>query len=368
MKFQVLQGNFVKALNQVSRIVSNRTTLPVLSNVLISTEKSKIRISATDLEVAITAYAAGSVEEDGKLTIPARLLSDFVTNNHDESITFTTPKENIVNLKSEHFEANINGISAEEYPTIPSVPTENKYVLKTNEFSDAVKKVVIACAIDETRPVLAGIYFQFKGKVLTLAATDSFRLAEKKLTLEEEAKESKFIVPVRTMTEVLRLISGTDQENVTLSFTENQVAFKIGESEIVSRLIEGAFPNYSQIIPASSKVVVVADYRGLVDAVKMSSLFSKNSANNIRIKNKKGELIVSSATTETGESTSKVAAEVTGESKEIAFNAKYILDVLQVLESDKVILEFNDEASAGVIRTEKDKGYIYIAMPLRIDS
>lgn len=368
MKFQVLQANFVKALNQTGRIVSNRTTLPVLSNILISAEKSKIRLSATDLEVAITAYTSGKVEEEGKLTIPARLLTDFITNNHDETIVFSTPKENIVNMKSERFEANINGISAEEYPTIPEVPTENECKLNSKDFSEAIKKVVIAPAMDETRPVLAGIFFQFNGKTLTLAATDSFRLAEKKLVLDQKLEEKKFIVPVRTMTEVLRLVSLCNQETITLSFTENQVAFKIGESEIVSRLIEGAFPNYAQIIPSSTKINIVVDREELVGAVKMSALFSKNSSNNIRIKAKKGILTVASAATETGESTSKINAEVTGDGGEIAFNAKYILDVLQVLESDKVILEFNDEASAGVIRTEKDKEYIYIAMPLRVDS
>ncbi len=367
MKFTCEQGNFLKALNQVSRIVSSRTTLPILSNILISVTKDKIFLSSTDLEVAVTAQAEGKIEQEGKLTIPARLLSDFITNNHDKTINFSTPKENILNLKSEHFEAKITGISAEEYPTIPEMPKENVLNIESKELLEATKKTVIATANDETRPVLAGIYFQFDGNVLTMAATDSFRLAEKKIALKEEINDKKFIVPMRTMTEVLRLMSSIEGDSVTISFTENQIAFKIGNTEVVSRLIEGAFPNYAQIIPANFKISIVADFVTLNDAVKMSALFSKNSANNIKLNIKDGALTIISEAAETGEATSKIPAEVTGGDITVAFNARYILDVLQILSSEKITINLNDESSAGMITTKDDKDYLYIAMPLRLD-
>ena len=367
MKFTCEQGNFLKALNQVSRIVSARTTLPILSNILLSVTKDKIFLSSTDLEVAVTAQAEGKIEQEGKLTIPARLLSDFITNNHDKTINFSTPKENVLNLKSEHFEAKITGISAEEYPTIPEMPKENILNIEAKELLEAIKKTVIATANDETRPVLAGIYFQFDGKVLTMAATDSFRLAEKKIALKEEVVDKKFIVPMRTMAEVLRLMSSIEGDSVAISFTENQIAFKIGKTEVVSRLIEGAFPNYAQIIPANFKISITADFNTLNDAVKMSALFSKNSANNIKFNVKDGALTIISEAAETGEATSKIPAEITGGDITVAFNARYILDVLQILASEKITINLNDEASAGMITTQDDKNYLYIAMPLRLD-
>ncbi len=371
MKFTSLQSNFAKALNQVSRIVTARTTLPILGNILIFADKGKIKLSATDLEVAVTAQASGKIEEGGQLTIPARLLSDFIANNNDESVIFETKKENenVLHLKSDHYSATINGISAEEFPTIPQLPKQNVIKIKNELFTDALKKVIIAPANDETRPVLAGIYFQFKGKILTLAATDSFRLAEKKLEFDNETEEKKFIVPSRTMTEVLRLMSTFDpQRDVEVSSTENQIAFKIGDTEVVSRLIEGAFPNYSQIIPTTSKITIKAPYSDFISAVKMSALFAKNAANNIKITTKKDEISISSIATESGQAISKLGAEVSGGEVEIAFNARYILDVLQVNTGENVILELNDGASAGVIRSEKDNDYLYIVMPLRLDS
>jgi DNA polymerase-3 subunit beta len=367
MKFTATQSNFAKALNQVSRVVGTRTTLPVLGNILISAGKGKINLSATDLEVAVTTKTLGKVEEEGVITIPARLLSDFILNNNDESIDFESSDNLNLQLKSKHFSAHINGISAEEFPTIPSLPKDLFCTFKSEDFIDTVKKVAIAPANDETRPVLAGIYFNFSGKLLTLAATDSFRLAEKKLALDETIEDKKFIVPSRTMIEVLRLLSSDSAANISISSTENQIAFKIGETEVVSRLIEGAFPNYSQIIPSSSKIKAVVSHKDFSNAVKMVSLFAKNSANNIRIKTLDNKLVISSISTETGDATSEIEAEVTGGELQIAFNARYVLDVLSVISENKIILEFNDTASAGVIRSEKDKDFTYIIMPLKID-
>lgn len=364
MKFTTLQSNFAKALNQVARIVSTRTTLPVLSNILITAEKGKIMLSATDLEIAITTQSVGSIAEEGTLTVPARLLTEFITNNNDESIEFSS-KENTLHLKSARYSANINGISAEEFPTIPLLPKEQFCSVKKPLFLDAIKKVSIAPANNETRPVLAGIYFVFNGKTLTLAATDSYRLSEKKLTLENELPETKFIVPCRTMLEVLRIAGGDDAGDIAISSTENQILFNIGDTQVISRLIEGAFPNYAQIIPASSKIKATVGYADLISAVKMSSLFAKNSANNVKFSVDKDALKVSSMAGESGDTISKVKATVEGGEIDIVFNAKYVLDVLQVISSDKITLEFNDDASAGMIKSEKDKDFIYIVMPLK---
>lgn len=368
MKFTILQPVLLKSINQVSRIVGSRTTLPVLSNILIKASKGKVLFSSTDLEVAITAHAVCKVEADGEITVPARLFSDFIANNNDQSIDFELLKNNQLKLKSDHYQASIAGISAEEFPTIPTLPKELYCSIAKDDLIDAIKKVVSASASDETRPVLAGVYFDFKGKLLTLAATDSYRLAEYKLDLEKEVEEKKFIVPTRTMTEVLRLISNLGEEtNIGLSSTENQVAFKIGETEVVSRLIEGAYPNYAQIIPASSKIKISADLGSFSKAVKISALFAKNISNNIQIEAKSGKLLISSINSEIGESKADVDAKITGGDLKIVFNARYIIDILSVISGDTLELSFNDEMSPGVVRIPETPNYLYIIMPLRVN-
>ena len=258
MKITVLQSNLAKALNQVAKIVGSRTTLPVLNNILLNAEKGKIKLSATDLEVGISTQTIGKIEEEGRITLPAKLLLDFVMNNKDESVEIST-KEMAAGLKSSRFEATIHGISADEFPSVPEAPKEYLAVFPKNELFESLKKVAIAPASDETRPVLAGVYFQFSGRELTLAATDSFRLAEKKIELKNEVGEKKVIIPTRTINEVLRVASSSESDEIALAVTENQASFKIGETYIVSRLIEGAFPNYSQIVPATFKMTSFAE-------------------------------------------------------------------------------------------------------------
>lgn len=364
MKLTILQPNFAKALGHVSRIVSNRTTLPVLGNVLLSTKKGKILFSSTDLEIGITTQTMGKIEEEGALTVPARLLSDFINNNSDGTIDVKT-EETKMELKSDHYQAHIAGINAEEFPTVPEPPKQAFCSIKKDVLIDAIKKVIIAPANDETRPTLAGIYFHFKGKTLTMAATDSYRLAEKKLELAEAVEEKKMIVPTRTMSEVLRLISAPEGgEEVVIATTENQVFFTVGDTSLVSRLIEGAFVNYQQIVPAAFKITAKVDYRELLAAIKMAALFAKDAANNIRVATTDKEIVVSSALAETGDSTSKVAAVVSGGEMQIAFNARYVMEMLQNVSATEITLKMNDSHSAGVLESNKDKNYLYIVMPL----
>lgn len=367
MKATVLQSNFAQTLNVISRIVSARTTLPVLGNILIEASKGKMVLSATDLEIAISSQMAGKVEEEGKITVPARLLIDFVLNNSDENLTINL-KDLTLGIKSDHFEANIKGIVAEEFPTIPVAPKEKYCSIKSEEMLDGLKKVVMATASDETRPVLAGVYLKFDGKNLVMAATDSYRLAEKKLDLSESVEKKEIIVPARAMNELLRILSGEKSEQTDLVLDENQIFFLVGDIQVVSRLIEGSFPNYEQIIPKSEKINVVSSLPDTEAAIKMSALFAKDIANNIKIKISKDLLQISSAAKEIGDTTSRVTARVSGGEIEIAFNARYLIDVLNVLPGDEIKMGFNDDSSPGVIRTDKDKSYLYLVMPLKIDN
>jgi len=367
MKLVILQSNFAKALGQISRIVGTRTTLPVLSNVLITAAKGKIKFSATDLEVGITTFTIGKIEEEGALTLPARLLSDFILNNRDGSIEIST-EGTIATLKSARYEATIHGIAAEEFPTVPESPKESLAKIPAKELIDALKKTVFAAATDETRPALAGIFFQFDGSTLTLAATDSYRLAEKKLTLTQSVAEKKIIVPARTMNEVMRIAGTDDGSDILISPEENQIAFKIGDTIIISRLIEGAFPPYQQIIPTDFKVTAKAPLSELLQAVKMSSLFAKDSKNNnVKISLDDKTLTVASIISQAGSANSKVPAEISGGGLEITFNARYVLDILNVLSDEKIEFDFNDGSTAGVVKSASDDQYLYIIMPVRVE-
>ena len=368
MKATILQANFAKTTNYISRVVSNRTTLPVLNNVLIVAENGKISMSATDLEVAITSKMVGKVDSDGKITIPARLLSDFILNNRDSSIDIDL-KELTLHLKSEHFEANIKGIDADEFPTIPSSSNKPFCTVKLTDFSEALHQVTLAAANDDTRPVLAGVLVKFEGKELKLVATDSYRLAEKKIMLDKEFESKEVIVPARTMNEVMRIISQSDMDGeIEIILDENQIFFTVGEVQVVSRLIEGSFPPYAQIIPASSKITVKANLAETLNALKMSALFAKDIANNIKMEVADKMLIIKSAAGESGNTISQVAAETSGGKLEIAFNARYLIDVLNVLSGKEVVFKFNDDSAPGIITCDKDLNYLYLAMPLKTDN
>jgi len=368
MKVTILQSNIAKVLGTTSRVVGSRTTLPVLSNILIKAEKGKIKFSATDLEVGITTGTIGKVDEEGEITLPAKLLSDFVMNNKDESIEIKT-EGTAAELKSSHFEAKIQGIAAEEFPTIPEVPNAEPIIIDKSLFVESLKKVAVAPATDETRPVLAGIYMVIDDDNLTLAATDSYRLAEKKIKLKSKFASVKMIVPSRTINEVLRILSGKSDAEIKIISADSQISFLIGDTHIASRLIEGSYPNYVNIIPASSKITVKTKHSELVSAVKMSSLFAKDTANNnVKMMVGKSDLSILSAASQAGSAKSKIEAEVSGGELGISFNARYILDFLNVISDDKVTLQFNDGTTAGVFRSEKDPDYVYIIMPLKLES
>ncbi|MEI8143335.1 MAG: DNA polymerase III subunit beta [Candidatus Berkelbacteria bacterium] len=368
MKITVLQSNFAKVLGGTSRIVGNRVTLPVLNNILISAQKGKIKFSATDLEVGISSTTIGKIDEEGDITLPARLLSDFVLNNKDESIDLVV-KGTMAKIKSTRFEANINGIAAEEFPSIPEAKGGYKIKISKEKLASALKKVIIAPANDETRPVLAGICFQFNNNSLTLAATDSYRLAEKKIEIEGNPEAKNIIVPTRTISEVFRMITGSDATgDIDIICSDNQINFNIDGTKIVSRLIEGSYPAYAQIIPKNSPITVIANLSELLSAVKLSSLFAKEASNNnIKLIVKDGSLTVSSISSQVGDAKSKVAAEITGGDVEVSFNARYLSDVLAVLGQEKVKIGLKDSGSAATITTSDDKDYVYIVMPLKLD-
>ncbi len=273
-----------------------------------------------------------------------------------------------MHLESEHFKANIKGIDASEFPLIPEVKEGETLEVSGQDLKNAILKTAFACALDETRPVLAGVCLKITSGKIKMVATDSYRLAEKTINLlTKDNKELNIIVPQRTMTEVGRLLDEA-VDKVTIKIGENQIYFKLGPTEVISRLVEGSFPDYEQIIPKNINTKVEINTAEFLNAIKMARFFAREAAHNVKLSFKKPKsLSVSAVSPQLGDNISELEAALSGEELEIAFNAKFILDALQVVDSEKLNLELAGSLSPGIIRPAKDPNYLYIIMPLRME-
>ena len=367
MKVSCTQENLQKGLSIVGRLVGVRTTLPVLNNILLKTEKGRLKVSATDLEVGISTWIGAKVDQEGAITCPAKLLLDYINTNNDKKINLELKDLNL-HLESEHYKANIKGIDASEFPLIPEVKKTQEIEVLTKDLANAISKTVIAAALDESRPVLAGIFVEAAADKMKMVATDSYRLAEQKINLGKKIDiKTSFILPQRTMIEVARILTD-GAEKVKIYPSENQVEFVLGETVLVSRLIEGAFPDYEQIIPKNVKTKVQTKANEFSVALKMASLFARESANNIKLKITPPDKVeVLAVSPHVGDNVSEVKGAISGDSLEIAFNAKFILDVLSVIGSEEITLELSNNLAPGILRGKTDPNYLYVIMPLRIE-
>ncbi len=367
MKVTLLKENLSKGLNIISRIVSTRGSLEVLGNILIKTEKGRVCLSATNLEVGINYRLGAKVDSEGAITVPARLFSEFINSLPNEKITLELNGDTLIS-KSENYESNIKGISADEFPLIPEIKTGKVMDIKSSDLRKAILLAAFAAAIDDSRPVLAGVYLKVDGSKVTLAATDSYRLAEKVVNVKSgKTKKEELILPAKTLLELARILGEFKEDlNVGVYLSDNQILFETDGLDFISRLIEGQFPNYRQIIPESSDTKTIVPKEELLTAVKIASLFARENANNIKVSMKsKGVLEVDSGGSQVGQNKAKIKAHVEGKDGEASFNGKYIIDVLNNLSAKEVSFEISGKLNPGIIRTPNDKGYIYIIMPLR---
>ena len=366
MKLSCKQKNLNIALSLVSRFVASKTTtLPILNNILLTTDKGRLKVSATNLEIGINTWVGAKIDKEGAYTIPSRLFMDFVSTNNDEIINISL-KDNSLLLESDKYKAKIKGIDSSEFPLIPNISNSSPITVPAGEFKQAISETVFACALDETRPILNGLYLIIKDNKMALVATDSYRLAEKTINLKNNIDTNvSVIIPARTMVEVSRIIN--DEEEINIILGDNQIQFNVGETELVSRVIEGNFPDYKQIIPKSYSIVSDVDVNELKNAIKMASYFVRESANNIRLKIEEESLVVSSFSSEVGDSLSQISAKTQGGGLEVIFNAKYILDVLNIVSSASVQLKFNDKMTPCMISPVDAKDYTYIISPIRVE-
>lgn len=380
MKIFSLQENLKQGLALVAHVAGKNVNLPILNNVLIKAEDGKIRLLATNLEIGVISSVRGKIEREGSFTVNSKIISDCI-NLLPNKKTGLEQKDGVLLVDCENYQAKVNGQSAEEFPLIPEVDRRNYFSAQAEDLKSAVAQVIFATAQSETRLELSGVLFVFSGGRLTIAATDSYRLAEKKIQVKaNNEEEKKIIVPAKTLQELLRILSvnldgeveGGSQE-IKFYISDNQILFTYGSTELVSRLIEGQYPDYQQIIPAGGKTKISIDRQELIRAVKMASLFSKTGINDVNLDFPQGknQVVVSSVSGQTGENINSLEAKVTGEDNSMVVNYRYLLEGLSNIESETVKIEVIDSNTPCLIRPDlpaqagQNDGYLYIIMPIK---
>ena len=369
LKCTVSPSALSSTLGLVSRAVSPRSTLPVLGNVLLETEEKGLRVTATNLDLTISALVPSTVLEEGRTTVPARLLAEFVASLDEAPCTLELDDESqILKITCGASRTNLHGIDAVEFPPLPARDSDAAITVDSAQLSSAIAQTAMAASADEASPVLTGVLMQVDGKRLTLAATDRHRLAVKTLDVEVAGSGlGAVIIPARHLSELARAINPNRPEvGIAFSDARNQIFFTLADLEISSRLIEGNYPNYAQVIPAESTTKVALPTASLLKAARTAAVLAKDAANPVRIRVADNQLTLIAQTAEVGDHEAPLTATVTGEDVQIAFNARYVLDALGVIDSDDVELSFNGALQPGAIRPAGREDYLCIVMPVRV--
>ena len=367
-----MQENLARGLSVVSRAVSSRSTLPVLANVLLKTEDAGLKLTATNLEIGITYWVPGKIDEDGATTVPAKLLTDLVNSlPSGDKVELEVGAGDTLHVKAGRFQTHIKGIDADEFPAIQTAGDRPTTRIAQNVLRRALAEVAFAAASDEARPILTGVLARFEGDKLTLAAADNYRIAVKTVPILDPVPETSVVIPARALNELARVLADIDDPvDVVLAGARNQVLFHLDGIDLVSRLIDGQFPNYQQVMPQTHATRAVIDREELLRAVRPAALIAHESANIVKLQiGGDGETGVTvSANAEVGDHVGQVEAEVEGDGTTIAFNARYLADVLTNVTAEQFAIELNGPLSPGVFKPIGDDQYVHVVMPVRTTS
>ncbi len=375
MKVTVLQENLARGLSTVSRAVSPRSTLPVLANILIATDEGRLRLSATNLEMGITCWIGAKIEEDGSTTVPSRTLSDLVGTMPDPQVSLSLDtRTQTLNVRSGASTNDIKCIDAQEFPPLPVPDFENAIQINVSDFKEMIQQVAFAASTDEARPVLMGVLVNVDKDIVTMAAADGFRLSVRKATLSTPAPHSvSAIVPARALLELARIAADGEQMiQMVLPKGRGQVVFRVKDAELVSQLIDGTFPDYQQIIPRSYKSRTLVSTASLLKASKQAEIFAREGSNVVRLNIKNsgelqpGEVEISAHSEETGSNETIVEASVDGVPLLIAFNVKFLREVLEVVKTPNVAIETSAANAPGVVRPVGDEHFLHVIMPMHL--
>lgn len=362
MKLQVTQENLSKALQTVGRVANTRNTLPILANVLLKTVDNRLSIAATNLDIAITHYIGSKVSKEGSITIPARLTQEFVASLPNGIIDLELD-EHKLHISTKQYQSIINGVPAEEFPVMPAITPSQTWSIAGPLLKKALQQVVLAASNDEARPILTGVYVHTQEEGLSIAATDSYRLAEKILVKIKETID--LLIPASAMQDLLRILTDFEDEVMVVS-DDQQVLFRVGDVEIVTRLIEGKYPDYKKLLPQKFDTTATLKRAELMNITKVSSLFARESAGSITIHvdNKEQQVSIRSIASQLGENTASASGTIVGEG-DITLNSRYLLDALHVLSGEEVVLGFNGKLEPCVLRDPNSTEYVHLIMPLK---
>ncbi|MFA7169289.1 MAG: DNA polymerase III subunit beta [Candidatus Paceibacterota bacterium] len=377
MKIICTQENLNKALNIVGKVINKNTTLPILNNVLLKTDKKGLKLSSTNLEIAVNYWIGGKTEEEGEITVPTKLFSNFISNLPNGNVEIKT-REDMVNIKCDGYKINIKGIDAREYPLSPKIDAEPFLKIKSDIFKKALVQVFPSIAASESRMEITGVLLDFseiKNNKIVLVSTDSYRLAEKTIevlpeNISKEALEvlgdlQSVIIPRATVQELIRDL-GEENEMLEIVIAENQIVFDFGNANVLSRLIEGRYPDYRQIVPEKFMATAHINIKDISNAVRIAGFFSASSNNSVKFKlGTDNKVEISSEASEIGNNNAKIEAKIFGKELEVVYNYKYLMDGLNSVLGDEVVLNANDENSPSVLKSSLDESFIYIIMPIR---
>lgn len=374
MRVSCLQENLAKGLSIVGRAVATRSTLPVLSNVLLATDSSRLKLSATNLELGINCWVGAKVEQDGAITVPARLLMDFVNSLPPDRIDMElqTRTQTLV-LRCGRFEASIKGIDAHEFPIVSAGDEDHAVPVDAQVLRDMIGQVTFAAATDETRPVLTGVLTELGPKSITMVAADGYRLSLRRAELAGSEDQAQVIIPARALQELAR-VSAEEQEPVRfiVSPSRSQAFFRLSSIDLITQLIDGTFPPYQTIIPRSYNTRTVLNTAEFHKAVRLATLFAQDNNNIVRLRIEPagdlapGKVVISATSSELGSNVGELEATIEGSPIEIAFNGRFLIDALGAIDSAEVALETNTPASPGVLRPVGDVDFMHVIMPMHI--
>ncbi len=367
MEIKILQEKLAKGLNSVSRVAAGaRATLPILNNVLIRVDDNKVSLTTTNLDMAVVSFLPATSSKNGVVTVPARLMAEFVSNLPRGEVVEIVADEAKVEIKAGKCQSTINGALADDFPELPELEEDKTvtFKVKAEDFKAGLSQVMMAASSDTTRPALTGVYFNtFEGD-LYVAATDGYRLAERKLQQKVEA-EVAAIVPAGSLQEVIRSL-GDDTEEVEILFDETQVKFRLDGIEVTSKLIDGSFPDYRQLIPKETEILVELNKSELVRVTKLAALFAKEVGGSVVCSTsvENGCFAIASVANELGNNSSELPTEVTVDGK-VTLNSRFLLDAINALTEEKVCMGFSNKLDPVVLRGENNDNYIHIVMPLK---
>ena len=376
MNVSVMQENLARGLQTVSRAVSSRATLPVLANVLLKTEESGVKLTATNLEIGITCWVPGKVNEPGEITVPAKLITDLVASLPNERIDLElSAKDRTLKVTSAGSRASIKGIDADEFPVVAAIGDEPATSVDARVLREALAEVVFAAASDESRPILTGVLTRLSGDTMTLAAADNYRIAVRSVTLDKPVQpELSIVVPARSYAELMRVLPDAEAPiEITITPNRSQILFHVEGVDLVSRLIEGQFPNYEPVIPTSHSSRAVLDRESFLAGARRASIFARDSANIVKIElgGDDGDgtgVSITAHAADVGDNANALEANVEGSPTTIAFNARYLIDVLTNLGAEEAALELSGPLAPGVIRGIGKDDYVHVIMPVRTAS